>query len=85
MFIQSKAAQSNAHKNGLCIAQRRGGRETLVQWSNGDQQWCPTSDLVGRVVLLGDATHNGQKKDKGQNKLVKNKKALSDSRLLQWY
>jgi hypothetical protein len=52
MFIQSKAAQSNAHKNGLCIAQRRGGRETLVQWSNGDQQWCPTSDLVGRVVLL---------------------------------
>ena len=59
MFIQSKAAQSNAHKDGLCIAQRRVGRETLVQWSNGDQQWCPTSDLVGRVVLLGDAQHNG--------------------------
>ena len=59
MFIQSKAATSNAHKNGLCIAQRRGGRETLVQWSNGDQQWCITEDLVGRVVLLGDATHNG--------------------------
>ena len=59
MFIQSKAATSNAHKNGLCIAQRRGGRDTLVQWSNGDQQWCITEDLVGRVVLLGDATHNG--------------------------
>ena len=64
MFIQSKAAQSNAHKDGLCIAQRRGGRETLVQWSNGDQQWCVTEDLVGRVVLLGDATYNGQKENK---------------------
>ena len=57
MFIQSKAASSNAHKNGLCIAQRRGGRETLVQWSNGDQQWCITEDLVGRVVLVGEANH----------------------------
>ena len=57
MFIQSKAATSNEHKNGLCIAQRRGGRETLVQWSNGDQQWCYTQDLVGRVVLVGEANH----------------------------
>tara|TARA_B100000989_G_C19427986_1_gene421679 strand:+ start:414 stop:590 length:177 start_codon:yes stop_codon:yes gene_type:complete len=57
MFIQSKAATSNAHKNGLCITQRRGGKETLVQWSNGDQQWCVTEDLVGRVILLGDTTN----------------------------
>ncbi len=57
MFIQSKAASSNAHKNGLCIAQRRGGRETLVQWSNGDQQWCFTHDLVGRVVLVGEVNN----------------------------
>ena len=57
MFIQSKAATDNGHKNGLCIAQRRGGRETLVQWSNGDQQWCYTQDLVGKVVLVGEANH----------------------------
>ncbi len=71
MFIQSKAAQSNAHKDGLCIQQRRGGRETLVQWSNGDQQWCVTEDLVGRIILVGDTT-NGQKedyKDKGKKDL----------------
>ena len=76
MFIQSKAAQSNAHKDGLCIAQRRGGRETLVQWSNGDQQWCPTSDLVGRVVLLGDSSYNGQKENQSKSKLDKNKKTI---------
>ena len=57
MFIQSKVASSNAHKDGLCIAQRRGGRETLVQWSNGDQQWCYTQDLAGRVVLVGEANN----------------------------
>ncbi len=70
MFIQSKGVTNNAHKNGLCIQQRRGGRETLVQWSNGDQQWCLTEDLVGRVVLLGDTT-NGQKKE-SYNKGKKN-------------
>jgi hypothetical protein len=59
MFIQSKAATSNAHKNGLALQQRRGGRETLVQWSNGDQQWCVTEDLVGKIVLLGDTSDNG--------------------------
>jgi len=54
MFIQSKAVTSNAHKNGLCLEQRRGGRETLVQWSNGDQQWCVTEDLefVGNQITL---------------------------------
>lgn len=59
MFIQSKAATSNAHKNGLALQQRRGGKETLVQWSNGDQQWCVTEDLIGKIVLLGDTSDNG--------------------------
>jgi len=64
MFIQSKAASSNAHKNGLALEQRRGGRETLIQWSNGDQQWCITRDLefVGnQITLIGGAeyTNNG--------------------------
>ena len=54
MFIQSKAATDNGHKNGLAIEQRRGGRETLIQWSNGDQQWCETKDLeyFGKTITL---------------------------------
>ncbi len=52
MFVQSEATTRQEHKNGLCVAQRRGGRETLVQWQNGDQHWCETSDLQGRVVLV---------------------------------
>ena len=64
MFIQSKAASSNAHKNGLALEQRRGGNETLIQWANGDQQWCITRDLefVGnQITLIGGAeyTNNG--------------------------
>ena len=64
MFIQSKAASSNAHKNGLALEQRRGGSETLIQWANGDQQWCITRDLefVGnQFTLIGVAeyTTNG--------------------------
>ena len=64
MFIQSKAASSNAHKNGLALEQRRGGSETLIQWANGDQQWCITRDLefVGnQITLIGGAeyTNNG--------------------------
>ncbi len=39
MFVQSSGATHNRHKNGLALAQRRGGKETLVQWENGDQQW----------------------------------------------
>jgi len=60
MFIQSKAASSNAHKNGLALEQRRGGRETLIQWSNGDQQWCITQDLefVGNnITLIGGSEY----------------------------
>jgi len=56
MFIQSKAATSNKHVNGLAIEQRRGGKETLIQWSNGDQQWCETKDLEyfgSQITLIG--------------------------------
>jgi hypothetical protein len=56
MFIQSKAATSNKHVNGLAIEQRRGGKETLIQWSNGDQQWCQTEDLQyfgSTITLIG--------------------------------
>ena len=52
MFVQSHSTTRQEHKNGLCVAQRRGGKETLVQWQNGDQRWCDTSDLDGRVVLV---------------------------------
>ena len=61
MFIQSKAASSNAHKNGLALEQRRGGSETLIQWANGDQQWCITRDLefVGnQITLIGGAEYS---------------------------
>ena len=60
MFIQSKAASSNAHKNGLALEQRRGGSETLIQWANGDQQWCITRDLEfmgNQITLIGGAEY----------------------------
>ena len=61
MFIQSKAATDNKHVNGLAIEQRRGGRETLIQWSNGDQQWCNTEDLqyFGKTITLIGGSTNG--------------------------
>tara|TARA_B100000212_G_C27004829_1_gene376547 strand:+ start:306 stop:500 length:195 start_codon:yes stop_codon:yes gene_type:complete len=52
VFVQSHSTTRQEHKNGLCVAQRRGGKETLVQWQNGDQRWCDTSDLDGQVVLV---------------------------------
>ena len=61
MFIQSKAASSNAHKNGLALEQRRGGSETLIQWANGDQQWCITRDLEfmgNQITLIGGAEYS---------------------------
>jgi len=60
MFIQSKAATDNKHVNGLAIEQRRGGKETLIQWSNGDQQWCETKDLEyfgSQITLIGGTTN----------------------------
>lgn len=58
MFVQSEATTNHKHKNGLCIAQRRGGKETLVQWANGDQRWIPSEDIQGRIVLVGDHEYN---------------------------
>lgn len=52
MFVNSDSVSNYRHKNGLCIAQRKGGNETLVQWSNGDQRWYPTNDLQGTIVLV---------------------------------
>jgi len=52
MFVNSNSTSDYRHKNGLCIAQRRAGKETLVQWSNGDQRWIHTEDLQGSVILL---------------------------------
>ena len=52
MFVNSDSTSNYRHKNGLCIAQRKGGHETLVQWSNGDQRWYDTNDLQGKIVLV---------------------------------
>ncbi len=60
MFVNSNSTSDYRHKNGLCIAQRRGGKETLVQWQNGDQRWIPSSDLDGKVILVDPNMHGGQ-------------------------
>ena len=54
MFVQSKATTRPDYKDGLAIEQRRAGKETLVQWSNGTQQWCHTHDLdyMGNEITL---------------------------------
>ena len=52
MFVQSKATTFAKEKNGLALRQRRGEKETLVQWENGDQRWVETSDLVGEIRLV---------------------------------
>lgn len=53
MFVQSNETTRIKHKNGLALQQRLGGKETLVQWSNGDQRWCRTNSLEGKIVLVG--------------------------------
>ena len=60
MFVQSHSTTRQDHKNGLCVAQRRGGKETLVQWQNGDQRWCDTNDLDGQVVLVSSNYGQGE-------------------------
>ena len=52
MFVQSKSTISANQKNGVALRQRRGQRETLVQWSNGDQRWVDTQDLAGEIRLI---------------------------------
>jgi hypothetical protein len=53
MFVQSLDTTNPKHKDGLAIEQRRGARETLVQWSNGQCRWVNTSELAGTVRLIG--------------------------------
>lgn len=62
MFVNSDSTSNYRHKNGLCIAQRKGGKETLVQWQNGDQRWYPTDDLQGKVMLV-DPSHGANHND----------------------
>ena len=49
-----------------------GGKDTLIQWPNGDQQWCSTRDLDytgSTITLIGGAeySNNGQKENKGKD------------------
>ena len=58
MFVQSKISTHVKQKNGVAIEQRRGARETLVQWENGAQRWVQTADLAGTIRLIGnEGTH----------------------------
>jgi len=59
MFVQSKATTFAKEKNGLALRQRRGEKETLVQWENGDQRWVETSDLVGEIRLIDNDNAGG--------------------------
>ena len=52
MFIQSKVETAFGHNNGVAIRSRLGGREILVQWSNGRQRWCQSDDIVGAVRFV---------------------------------
>ena len=56
MFVQSKATTFAKQRNGIAIKQRRGDKETLVQWENGDQRWGETADLSGTIRLMGDVS-----------------------------
>ena len=59
MFVQSKATTFAKERNGLALRQRRGEKETLVQWENGDQRWVETSDLVGEIRLIDNDNAGG--------------------------
>ena len=59
MFVQSKATTFAKERNGLALRQRRGEKETLVQWENGDQRWVETSDLVGEIRLVAQNDAEG--------------------------
>jgi hypothetical protein len=52
MFVQSKTTIHPKHKNGLAIRSRRAGKEILIQWSNGDQRWCPSEDIAGSIRFV---------------------------------
>ncbi len=65
MFVQSKAVTDPRHKDGLALQQRRGGRDTLIQWSNGDRHWCLTNDLeyFGETITLVHQDTDGDYSD----------------------
>ena len=52
MFVQSVETTNPKHKNGLAVRSRRGGQEILVQWSNGDQRWCASQEIVGSIRFI---------------------------------
>ena len=52
MFVQSKVTTNIKEQNGVAMRQRRGHRETLVQWQNGVQKWVATEDLQGEIRLV---------------------------------
>ena len=58
MFVQSKAAIDARQKNGVAMRQRRGGRETLVQWEIGAQRWVDTRELQGEIRLVDMGGHS---------------------------
>lgn len=60
MFVNSNSSSDYRHKNGLCLAQRRAGKETLVQWQNGDQRWYDTNELDGKVILVDPGQLRGE-------------------------
>ena len=52
MFVQSKDTTAFNQKNGVALRQRRGERETLVQWETGEQRWVNTDSLAGNITLI---------------------------------
>ena len=56
MFVQNTETTNGDQKDGVAIQQRRGGRETLVQWSNGDCRWINTDKLKGNLSQVEDRT-----------------------------
>jgi len=53
-FYNNSENTNSELKNGVVIEQRRGGRESLVQWSNGDCRWVDTHKLHKRKAKQND-------------------------------
>jgi len=66
MFVQSNSTTVATQKNGVALRQRRGHRETLVQWQDGSQRWVDTSDLAGTIRLIDEgSSDSGRSEDFG--------------------
>ena len=59
MFVERETSTLITEKNGVALRQRRGGRETLVQWSNGRQRWTATDELKGEIRLVDHGERGG--------------------------